>query len=1319
MWGITHAYIIYIDETHKTINSKTNLMNKSKTTSAHCRSLTMAMALPIALAAPVMGSSTVQARPAAVSLASDAKASPVKGAMKINSTTIELTYADGHMLTIDFYGNNIFRLFRDDNGGVVRDPQATPPAKILVDNARSIVTKVQLVDAGGKITISTPRTVITIDKQTTLMQVADATSGRTVMQTIDPVNFDKGNVTLNLKAQDNEYFYGGGEQNGRFSHKGQSIAIENTNNWVDGGVASPTPFYWSTAGYGMMWNTFKAGRYDFEAKEKGRVTLMHIGDYLDLFVMVDQTPASLLADFYQLTGNPVLLPKFGFYEGHLNAYNRDYWKQDDNGSVTLDDGRRYTESQKDNGGVRESLNGENNNYQFSARAAVDRYFSADMPLGWFLPNDGYGAGYGQTSTLDGNIQNLKLFGDYARQRGVQIGLWTQSDLHPKAGVEPLLQRDIVKEVRDAGVRVLKTDVAWVGYGYSFGLNGLTDVGHVMPYYGSDARPFIITLDGWAGSQRYAGVWSGDQTGGEWEYIRFHIPTFIGSGLSGQPNITSDVDGIFGGKNVPVNVREYEWKTFTPMQLNMDGWGANPKYPQALGEPATSINRSYLKLKSALMPYTYSIAHEAVTGKPMMRAMMLEYPNDYTLGKGTEYQFMYGPSLLVAPIYKDTRMDEEGNDIRNGIYLPEGKWIDYFSGQTYQGGCIVNEIDAPLWKLPVFVKPDAIIPMTLPNNNPSEIRSDYRAYEIYSSADGSAEFTEYDDDGTTQAYHDNEYTTTGISTQANGKGRLTVSIESTRGGFDGYQPQKQTEMRINVTKAPKAVTAKVGQKKLKLTEAKTLDEYQKGTNVYYYNAAPNLNTFSTPGTDAAKVVVTKNPQLLVSLAKTDVSANDIEVTVDGFEFAPADPLRTHTGALTAPQASIEGQGVGVFTLTPKWNRVENADFYEIEYDGMVYSTIRGTEFTIDGLQPETAYTMKVRAVNRDGASAWTPLAATTGTDPLALAIKGIKGKATCADEQGQRIKCLFDFDEKTIWHSKWGKGEAIPCDVTIDLRSVNTLDRMEYLPRVDAGNGTLLEGTVSMSLDRHNWTTPVPFSWAKDGSTKVFAFDGNPTARYLKLHLDKAVGNFASGRELHVFKTEGSASTLQGDINHDNRIDENDFTSYINYTGLRRGDSDFDYVSAGDINGNGLIDAYDISCVSTELDGGVNLSNEHVEGSLVFTPSRTTFAAGDNIEIKVSGKGLRYVNGLSFALPYSTDLLEYVGIETIDMKDMVNLTYDRLHTNGQKELLPTFVNRGYNFLIEEGDPQLFTIKFRAKKAGRLDLKIKDGMLVDRDLGTVEF
>ena len=1018
---------------------------KSKYNKKRCA--TLVMALPLAVAGITFGTEGAQALPLASALVSSAQAATdvtIKSVTKLNPTTVEVNYANGKQLTIDFYGDNIFRLFRDDNGGVIRDPQATPAAKILVDNARRSVMAVDIRPEADGYVVATSRVAIRLNKNDGLLSIVDTKTGDTVVESVAPVSFDKGATTLVLKTQGNEYFYGGGVQNGRFSHKGKSIAIENTNNWVDGGVASPTPFYWSTAGYGVMWNTFKPGRYDFGATEEGKVILTHQEDYLDAFVMVDQQPVDLLNDFYQLTGNPVLLPKFGFYEGHLNAYNRDFWTPAENGFMLYEDGKRYNESQKDNGGVKESLNGEKNNYQFSARAAIDRYFKNDMPLGWFLPNDGYGAGYGQTNSLDGNIQNLKEFGDYARSKGVEIGLWTQSDLHPKEGIEPLLQRDIVKEVRDAGVRVLKTDVAWVGYGYSFGLNGVADVAQVMPYYGSNARPFIISLDGWAGTQRYAGIWSGDQTGGDWEYIRFHIPTFIGSGLSGQPNITSDVDGIFGGKNVPVNVREFQWKTFTPMELNMDGWGANPKYPEVLGEPATSINRSYLKLKSELMPYTYTIARQAVDGKPMIRAMFLDYPNDYTLGSDTQYQFMYGPSFLVAPIYKDTKMDKEGNDIRNGIYLPEGRWVDYYNGDVYEGGRIINNYDAPLWKLPVFVKADAIIPMANPNNNPSQIRKDYRAYEIYATANGNAAFSQYDDDGTTQAYLGGKCTRTEVSTYANGKGKLIVTINPTYGTFDGFEANKETELRINVSKAPKAVAAKVGKKSVKLTQVNTLADFEKGTDVYFYNAQPNLNRFSTPGSEAAKKEITKNAQLLVKVGKTDVAANLVEVTVNGFEFTPADRMRTHSGALSAPKVNFTEAGTDVFSLTPSWNKQENADFYEIEYNGMLYSTIRDTEFTIDGLQPETDYAFKVRAVNKDGYSDWASASATTKSNPLEFAIKGIKAQNSAEDQPGQGVDKLFDFDEKSPWHTKWGKGEGVPADVTIDLRSVNKLDRLEYI-----------------------------------------------------------------------------------------------------------------------------------------------------------------------------------------------------------------------------------------------------------------------------------
>ena len=289
---------------------------------------------------------------------------------------------------------------------------------------------------------------------------------------------------------------------------------------------------------------------------------------------------------------------------------------------------------------------------------------------------------------------------------------------------------------------------------------------------------------------------------------------------------------------------------------------------------------------------------------------------------------------------------------NGIYLPEGTWIDYWNGDAYKGGRIVNEYDTPLWKIPVFVKADAIIPMTNPNNNPSQIRQDYRAYEIYASANGTSSFKEYDDDGNTTEYLHGDGVTTDVSVCTDGKGRMHVDIDRSLGMYDGYEAEKQTELRVNVTRAPKKVTVKVGKTNVKLTAVQSLADFEKGDNVYFYDAEPNLNRFSTPGTDAAKVVIKKNPQLLVKIQKTNVKDNAIAVAIDGFEFNTSGRMLTHNGALAAPEAQIAKDGCGVFDLTPSWKQQANADYYEIEYDGMVYSTIRGTQFAIDQLQPGT-------------------------------------------------------------------------------------------------------------------------------------------------------------------------------------------------------------------------------------------------------------------------------------------------------------------------------------------------------------------------------
>jgi alpha-glucosidase (family GH31 glycosyl hydrolase) len=1242
----------------------------------------------------------------------------VSGAKKINPTTIEIIFTDNHRMLFDFYGDNIFRLFQDNNDGVVRSPEAHPEAKILVDNPRKSIAGLSIADSVHEIVIATEKMIIRIHKTSGLMKIFDSETNHIALEQIEPVLFEKEKVTLTFKENSMEYFYGGGVQNGRFSHKGKAIFIENQNSWTDGGVASPSPFYWSTNGYGLMWHTFKKGKYDFGAKEKGIVRLYHESGYLDVFIMVDGGATALLNDYYQLTGNPVLLPKFGFYEGHLNAYNRDYWKEDEAG-ILFEDGKRYKESQKDNGGIKESLNGEKNNYRFSARAVIDRYKQHDMPLGWLLPNDGYGAGYGQAETLDGNIENLKSLGDYARKNGVEIGLWTQSDLYPKPDISALLQRNIVKEVRDAGVSVLKTDVAWVGAGYSFGLNGIADVANIMRYYGNNSRPFIISLDGWAGSQRYAAIWSGDQTGGIWEYIRFHIPTYIGSGLSGIPNITSDMDGIFGGGNPVINIRDFQWKAFTPMQLNMDGWGTGEKYPHALGEPATSINRWYLKLKSELIPYTYSIARQAVDGLPVMRALFLEYPNVYTNGRSSQYQYLYGPYFLVAPIYQATRADEKGNDIRNGVYLPEGSWIDYFTGNMYEGNRILNNFDAPLWKLPLWIRNGAIIPMTNPNNNVSEICPSIRIYEVFPC--GYSSFTEYDDDGVSEEYRSGKSVITFIESNVNAKGIATITVHPSAGDFTGFVKEKSTLFKVNVTAKPKKVTVKTGKNNVKLTEVHSLAEYHAKENIFFYDVAPNLNQFATRGSDFEKEIIRKNPQLLVKVASVNTTENQVQLSIEGFVFNPPDTYRISRGTLTVPpSAKVSEDNTEAYTLKPTWDKVDNVDYYEIDFEDMLYSTIRDTELLFEGLEAETAYTFRLRAVNRDGYSDWTEFKATTRRNPLEFAIQGLTGEVTVETQGNSGLKRLFDFEESEMWHTRYNKN-AIPFDLVIDLKTINRLDKFHYLPRINGKNGMFVKGTVYYSNDKDDWTDAGSFEWDKTEDVKVFTFVRQPAARYIKITLTDGVGNYGSGREIYVFKVPGTESYLPGDINNDHLIDSNDLTSYINYTGLRKGDADFDgYIGNGDLNNNDLIDAYDISVVATQLEGGVILDGkaEKLNGAIELSVGKKTCNKDDTVEIHIKGKDLSSVNALSFALPYETQDFEFVEIRPINMEAMENLTYDRLHSDGRKTLYPTFVNIG-NRATLEGDGELFIIKLKARRNVKVNLFFRDGLLVDKQLNMLKF
>ncbi len=1194
---------------------------------------------------------------------------------------VNLSFSTGEKMRITFLKNSVFRLDMEPGGVFPENPQPRNPS-----HTTTIVSKTEkeyegeylvqptITQQTDKYVISTDAVELNIGKTIPIMQLYDKKNNKLMWKEKEPIKYDSKGTTQTLETDKNEYFYGGGQQNGYFSHKNKIIQIANENNWNDGGVSSPNPFYMSTEGYGVLRNTFQAGTYDFHKT----ATFMHNEQRFDAFYFVEGNNPGVLEDYVELTGNPALMPKFGFYQGNANGYK--------NTLMTV--GLQVAEDYKKN----------------------------DMPVGWFLPNDGYGCGYG-------SIDNLKNFTTKIKDFGFETGLWTQSNLD-----------QIASEVSIAGTRAVKTDVAWVGSGYSFGLNAVRQAAEGISK-NADARPFVISLDGWAGTQRYAGIWSGDQTGGNWEYIRMHIPTYIGAGLSGMPYVGSDLDGIFGGKNV-ISTRDFQWKSFTPIMINMAGWSEKIKNPWVWGEPYTSINRMYLDLKAQMLPYYYSIAAEASkTGMPMVRALMLEYPNDsYTYGTQTQYEYMWGNNMLVAPVY----CEEDNNaGVRNNIYLPDKNqvWIDYFTGDQYKGGVTVNNIKAPLWKLPLFIKNGAIIPMTVKNNSVMELDgSEDRIFDVYPC--GETSFKVYDDDGKTEDYKKNEYSSTTISSSApeNGDGTAVITVAPSVGNFEGMKTERATQFIVNVAKEPAAPTVKVGNNAVTLAKVNSQDEFNSAKgNVYFYNQAPNMNP-KNGGDEFNRIDMKTKPKLYVKVSSTDVTKNKVELTVKNFNNTQEKGSTETEVPETPKDLAVNAENTTDSQITLTWAPSQHAAYYEVKIGGEkehVISNILNPSYIHQGLESDTEYQYQVRAVNSKGASEWTDvLTAKTTLDRFRNVPKNMTTSWDYGVYNNEIAMHAVDGNEGTLFHSA---GNAIDKAFIIDMQMVYQLEKFEYMPRPDKGNGTIKQMELYASDDGKNYikvasvNSSNAWNWSGESgknTVRTIKFAQPINARYLKVVPKVAVGNFMSAHEFRPYKVEGTGEIIIGDYSNNGVIDNDDLTFLQNYTGIKSSDATWGYASKADLNSNGIIDAYDLAYVSSRIGSDFITNDVPISGLINIRPDKTNVKSGETVTIDLIGTGLADVNAFSGEIQFNTEKFEVLGATSGDIVKSVAgvsdamINYSSVRGVGDKtaRVYAIFANKGKNITINNKNI-IAQIKLKAKVDTIADFEITNSAIVNTSFDTL--
>jgi alpha-glucosidase len=284
------------------------------------------------------------------------------------------------------------------------------------------------------------------------------------------------------------------------------------------------------------------------------------------------------------------------------------------------------------------------------------------------------------------------------------------------------------------------------------------------------RPFVLTRDTYSGGQRYAAVWTGDNTA-TWDHLRISVRELMTMGLSGLSFAGADIGGFAGSPSPQLYTRWLQAGVFYPYCRTHTTYGTADQEPWSYGNRMTAINRDSINLRYRLLPYLYNAFYRASqTGLPVMRALLLDYPDD-SRAVEQEGEFLVGDDLLVAPVMEQGKREQT-------VYLPKGEWFDYWTGRRYSGPMEVS-VDAPLSSIPIFVRGGAIIPTRQLVQYTGEAPINPLTFQVYPDGRSSREY--YEDDGLSFNYRRGAFLRERL-TASNQISALTLSVSARQGTY---------------------------------------------------------------------------------------------------------------------------------------------------------------------------------------------------------------------------------------------------------------------------------------------------------------------------------------------------------------------------------------------------------------------------------------------------------------------------------------------------------------------------------------------------------
>jgi alpha-glucosidase len=730
--------------------------------------------------------------------------------------------------------------------------------------ARHSAVAVIIENTSGAVGFHTAAVHVEIDRSDLRITVRD-NNGRMIQQDAQPVCFHGSSFRILKSMPADEHYFGLGDKTGPLDRRGEAFDLWNTDAYRFQESTDPLyksiPFFMTFrdgAAAGVFLDNTWRSSFDFGKDVPDLYSFGAVNGPLDYYIFTGPTPKQVVEAYAWLTGKPPLPPLWmlGFQQSRFTYVPE---------KKLMDVADRLRADRIPADVLYLDIEFQKKNRPFTVdatafpdfRGMVSTLKKMDFHLVVItdlhiarLPDHGYApydSGIAQNQFVhnpDGSVfsgvvwPGPSVFPDFTRQAtrewwgelyrpfvsdGV-AGFWNDMN-EPSVFNTPnkTFPLDVVHRVQsdDFATRTATHAEIHNVYGMENSRATFEGLRKLLP----DERPFVLTRATYAGGQRYAATWTGDDSS-TWNHLRLTAPMLKNLGLSGFSFSGADVGGFAGTPPADLLTRWIEIGAFQPIDRDHTEKGTGEQEPWVGGPAQEDIRRRFIEERYRLMPYLYTLAEETSrTGLPMMRPLFLDYPKAATDGHpidtdaGTEGEFLLGHDLLIAP----SPYPEEPDAYT--VEFPTASWYDYWTGKRVEQPQhavtptdtglppsaadlvpLTTQIHPELGSLPVFVRGGAILPVEPLVQSTNEAPQGPLTLRVFAGPDCRGGL--YLDDGHSYAYTKGDFLRMSFTCAATPDAlSVTVSREGTykpwwkdlRVEVYGWQPRKGTALENGQSK----------------------------------------------------------------------------------------------------------------------------------------------------------------------------------------------------------------------------------------------------------------------------------------------------------------------------------------------------------------------------------------------------------------------------------------------------------------------------------------------------------------------------------------